>query len=66
MPYKIVETREFYGPETETTTLADYFGNPETFATRKEAEARVAELDAQPYTTAHNESGRPSYRINRA
>ena len=63
MAYYITETREFYGPRYETTVLCDYFGGPETFETREAAEARIAELDAAPYTTAHNESSRPDYAV---
>lgn len=63
MSYQITKTREFFGPRKETTLLADYFGNPETFATREAAENRIAELDADPYMMAHNESTRPDYQI---
>ena len=65
MTYQITKTREFFGPRKETTVLANYFGEPETFQTREAAESRIAELDAEPYTTAHNESTRPDYKIKR-
>lgn len=63
MGYQITVMREYYGPRTEATTLTDGMNQPETFATREAAEARIEELDAEPYQTAHNESGRPEYRI---
>ncbi len=66
MTYQIKETREYYGPKTETRTLCDYFGEALVFADRDAAAAKVAELDAAPYTAAHAEAGRPSYKIVKA
>lgn len=65
MTYKIEVTRHFYGPRTSTSLLQDENGEP-TFASLREATARIEELDDQPYETAHDESGRPSYRAVRA
>ena len=65
MTYQITETREYYGPREETATLVDYFGEPETFASADAAKARIAELEEGRYTTAHNESSRPTYRVKR-
>ena len=69
MAYKIRITREFYGPETTREFLAnegDYSGDPITFATKKEAQARADELDgASLYYLAYNESGRAVYTVVR-
>lgn len=66
MAYKIKETREFYGPRKENFYLSDYFGNPETFKSKKAAQDRIAELDSATYRLAHNESSRPSYKVVKA
>lgn len=63
MTYQITEYREFYGPKTVKSTVADYFGNPETFATREAAQARIDALESGPYTLDHGESARPGYKI---
>lgn len=65
MTYRITETREFYGPSKRKGVLEDIQGNPETFATKEAALARIEELDNQPYYTSHNESGRPVYKIKK-
>ena len=69
MAYKIRITREFYGPKTTREFLAvegDYSGDPITFPTKHQAQARADELDgASPYYLAYNESGRAVYTVVR-
>lgn len=63
MTYQIKETREYYGPKTTTCTVADYFGEPETFATREAAQARIDAFESGPYMFDQGESARPTYKI---
>ena len=63
MKYVIVETREYYGPKTTRSLVADMRGESLTFQTREEAQAKIGELDSGRYYLAHNESSRPSYKV---
>ena len=65
MKYVVQETREWYGPKTTRGLVADMRGEPLTFQTREEAQAKIDELDSGRYYLAHNESSRPSYRIRK-
>ena len=63
MKYVIQETREWYGPKTTRSLVADMCGEPLTFQTREEAQLKIYELDSGLYYLAHNESSRPSYKV---
>lgn len=66
MTYHIKETRKFYGSKITTETVTDYFGEPVTFATREAAQECIDSFESGPYTLAHGETARPSYRIVKA
>lgn len=63
MKYVIQETREYYGPKTTRSLVADMRGETLTFQTREEAQVKIDELDSGRYYLAHNESSRPSYKV---
>jgi hypothetical protein len=63
--YQIIEIREFYGPRTERQILCNPLGEPETFVTGEEAQKRIEELNATPYTLKHNEASRPDYEVTK-
>lgn len=58
-------TRQFYGPyEKRSLAQDERDGHAVTFGTRQEAQQHIDEyLDAGPYYTNHNESGRPEYAV---
>ena len=61
--FVIRQTRSFYGPKTERSLVTGHSYGALTFATAAEAEAHIAGLDKATYCTAHNESGRPEYKV---
>lgn len=68
MSYIIVGTHEFYGPETREIVVDHMVDDKivKYFKTREAAEAYIAELDAERYYLKHNESSRPTYRVEDA
>jgi hypothetical protein len=64
--YAISIKRSWYGPRTTRSRLIDGETGQEWRGTRADARAKIAELDAQVYYTAHNEAGRPVYAIVKA
>lgn len=72
MTYAIRITRQYFGPKTVKSYVTDGFAplvNGEEqraeFRTRAEAESLVGQLNDATYHTAHNESGRPEYKVVR-
>jgi hypothetical protein len=65
--YAIRKTRHFFGPKIEKSYVTDGFQDDARaeFKTRAEADALVKQLDQAVYYTAHNESGRPEYKVVR-
>jgi hypothetical protein len=70
MAYKIIGTHEFYGPETREIEVdqlvTDEHGNDKhmhIFETEEAAQAYIDELESERYYLLHNESARPTYRI---
>ena len=61
--YVIKQTREFYGPRTERSLVLGEDFMALTFATRKAAKAWIAEAYGERYYQAHNEYGRPDYKV---
>ena len=61
--FVIRKTRSFYGPKTERSLVTGDSYGALTFETAAEADAHIAELDEATYYTAHNESGRPEYKV---
>lgn len=64
--FVIRQTRSFYGPKTERSLVTGDSYGAMTFDSAAEAEAYIEQLDDAPYYTAHNESGRPEYKVLRA
>lgn len=64
--WAIVQVRSYYGPESKTSLVEDSDRAPGTvlmFASRAEARKWIAEQESGVYPTAHNESGRPEYKV---
>lgn len=60
--YVVLKKCQTYGPQRDTWhEVIGPDGKPEVY-TESAADARCEELDSAPYTTSHNESGRPDYR----
>jgi len=68
--YAIRKTRFFFGPREEKSYVIDNFASTShdvraEFRVRAAAEAVRQQLDDAVYHTAHNESGRPDYKVVR-
>lgn len=61
--YSVLIARQYYGPAEITDAARGDDGEPLVFSARADAQAWIAAADAGIYTTAHNESGRPAYKI---
>jgi hypothetical protein len=60
----VLETTYHYGPTTRSDVVRHHpSGGPVLFGSRAEARRWIARTDRDAYTLAHNESGRPSYRV---
>lgn len=65
-PFRVIVTREYYGPTALSAWLYDYDKQAESeFDTYAAAQDWIDEQEADTYTTAHNEVGRPAYTIVR-
>ena len=69
----IIGTHDFYGPSTREIEIdhltIDRHGVGRVrhiFNSREDAEAYIEKLDEARYDMMHNESGRPSYRVEEA
>jgi hypothetical protein len=60
--YAVVETREWYGPETTRSLVSDGRGRPMILMSRGGAKDLIRDYDNDRYHLAHNESDRPSYK----
>jgi hypothetical protein len=61
--YAIIRARDFYGPSRVVNLVEAAPGEIMVFYSPRDARAWIAKQDAEPYYTAHNESGRPSYNV---
>uniref|UniRef100_UPI003003A77E AcrIC8 n=1 Tax=Rhodobacter phage RcNL1 TaxID=754047 RepID=UPI003003A77E len=62
--YAIRKIQFFYGPTDKKSYVGEEAGGRrELFKTRAEAQARIEDLEEGVYYLAHNESGRPDYKI---
>ncbi len=64
--YKINIRRQLYGPHKLVSALMDPSSDREWRGTRAAARALIQSFESERYYLAHNESGRPIYRIARA
>lgn len=63
-PFYVLRTRYFFGPAEISEVVVEDFGHqPLSFDTYEEADGWINQQEGEIYVTAHNESGRPSYRI---
>lgn len=61
--YVIRATRYFYGKKPVRNLVTGDSCNPLIFCTARDARAYIAEAESEVYHTAHNESGRPEYKV---
>jgi len=61
--YCVLIERDYNGPTSETRAAEDDQGHILTLPTLAAAQAWIDEADAGTYCLAHNESGRPTYKI---
>jgi hypothetical protein len=62
-PYFILETKHFYGAAEENCIVTDKHDGPLEFETIDEAKEWIGDVENWLHYSAHNESGRPSYKI---
>ena len=64
-PYYILVSRDYYGPTSKTSIVFDPLTNNEylEFDTIAEAQEWIDNEEDGPYCCAHNEIGRPDYKI---
>jgi len=65
MTHVIKSIRSFYGPTTKTSLVKnDENGMARKFESAAAAREYIKTLEAEVYHTAHNESGRPEYKVS--
>jgi len=63
-PFYVIKTRNYYGPiEQSEVVLDDYKDEPMRFEDYEDAMGWIQSEEDEGYTTAHNESGAPTYTI---
>ena len=61
--YVIRATRHFYGKNPVRNLVTGDSCNPLIFRTACDARAYIVEAESEVYHTAHNEFGRPEYKV---
>jgi len=63
-PFYVIKTRHYYGPiEQSEVVLDEYKDEPMRFEDYEDAMGWIQSEEDEGYTTAHNESGAPTYTI---
>lgn len=62
-PFYVLVTRYFYGPTEHSDWVWDESGGPRQFGTLQAAQDWIDKAEQAVYVTAHNESGRPAYKV---